>query len=61
MIIMKPTKALILFIFWIEFLLFNIVFASMLPDQLRLAIVIWFIMVSIGALYFLIKENKLYE
>ena len=58
---MKPTKALILFIFWIEFLLFNIVFASMLPDQLRLAIVIWFIMVSIGVLNFLIKENKLYE
>jgi len=33
----------------------------MLPDQLRLAIVIWFTMISIGALYFLIKENKLYE
>ena len=58
---MKPTKALIIFIFWVEFLLFNIVFVSMLPDQLRLAIVFWFIMVSIGALYFLIKENKSYE
>jgi len=58
---MKPIKALILFIFWLEFLLFNIVFASMLPDQLRLAVVFWFTMVSIGALYFLIKENKLYE
>ena len=58
---MKLIKVSTLFIFWIEFLLFNIVFASMLPDQLRLAVVFWFTMVSIGVLYFLIKENKLYE
>jgi len=58
---MKLIKVSTLFIFWIEFLLFNIVFASMLPDQLRLAVVFWFTMVSIGVLYFLIEENKLYE